>query len=140
MSDKFFVDSNIWLYAFMDTTSSKQEKAMQLIDNNDIVLSTQVVNEVCANLLRKASYTEPEIQQTIENFQARYSIFIVTTDIIRQASVLRTSYRLSYWDSVVIATAMSAKCTIVYSEDMQNGQRIDNLLTIKNPFIGCSGT
>ncbi len=113
---------------------------MQLIDNNDIVLSTQVVNEVCANLLRKASYTEPEIQQTIENFQARYSIFIVTTDIIRQASVLRTSYRLSYWDSVVIATAMSAKCTIVYSEDMQNGQRIDNLLTIKNPFIGCSGT
>ena len=140
MSDKFFVDSNIWLYAFMDTTSSKQEKAMQLLDNNDIVLSTQVVNEVCANLLRKASYTEPEIQQTIENFQARYSIFIVTTDIIRQASVLRTSYRLSYWDSVVIATAMSAKCTIVYSEDMQNGQRIDNLLTIKNPFIGCSGT
>ena len=135
MSDKFFVDSNIWLYAFMDSTSSKHEKALQLLDNNEIVLSTQVVNEVCANLLRKASYTEPEIQQTIENFQARYSILIVTTDIIRQASVLRTSYRLSYWDSVVIATAMSAKCTIVYSEDMQNGQRIGNLLTIKNPFI-----
>jgi predicted nucleic acid-binding protein len=134
MSDKYFVDSNIWLYAFMDSTSPKRTKSIQLIDKTGIILSTQVVNEVFANLLRKASYTESEIQQTIKNFQARYPILIVTIDIIRQASHLRTTYRLSYWDSVVIATAIDESCNIVYSEDMQHGLRID-CLTIINPFI-----
>ena len=134
MSDKYFVDSNIWLYAFMDSTSPKCNRALQLIENHGIVLSTQIVNEVCANLLRKASYTEPEIQQTIKNFQARYPISIVTIDIVRHASHLRTAYRLSYWDSVVIATAIDESCNIAYSEDMQHGLCID-CLTIINPFI-----
>lgn len=137
MSDKCFVDSNIWLYAFMDSSSAKRNQALQLIGGEGIVLSTQVINEVCANLLRKADYTEPEVQQTIDNFQARYPILNVTTNIIRQASVLRESYSFSYWDSAVIATAIEADCIIVYSEDMQNGQQIGNLKII-NPFAATS--
>lgn len=78
MSDNCFVDSNIWLYAFMDSSSAKRNQALQLIGGEGIILSTQVINEVCANLLRKAGYTEPEIQQTIDNFQARYPILNVT--------------------------------------------------------------
>lgn len=97
------------------------------------MLSIQVVNEVCSNLLRKAGYAEPEIRQTIDNFQAPYPILNVTGDIVRQASALRESYHLSYWDSVVVATALAANCTIVYSEDMQNGLHIGDL-TITNPF------
>jgi predicted nucleic acid-binding protein len=100
MSDKCFVDSNIWLYAFMDSSSAKRNQALQLIEGAGITLSTQVINEVCSNLLRKASYTEPEIQQTIGNFQASYLILNVTKNIIRHASVLRGSYSFSYWDSV----------------------------------------
>ena len=133
MSDRRFVDSNIWLYAFMDSTSPKRNLAMELIEGPGVVLSVQVVNEVCSNLLRKAGYTEPEIRQTIDNFQARYPIFYATADIVRHASTLRESYHLSYWDSVVIATASAADCTVVYSEDMQNGLRIGDL-TITNPF------
>lgn len=134
MSDKCFVDSNIWLYAFMDSTSTKRHKALQLIDNSEIILSTQVINEVCSNLLRKANYTELEVQQTLKNFQVRYSILNVTCDIIQQASVLRAACCMSYWDSLIIATAVDARCAIVYSEDMQNGQRIGDL-TIQNPFV-----
>ena len=69
MSGEFFVDSNIWLYAFMDDTSPKHARALQIIDSAGIVLSTQVLNEVCSNLIRKAHYTEAEIQQTIDNFR-----------------------------------------------------------------------
>jgi predicted nucleic acid-binding protein len=76
-----------------------------------------VVNEVCSNLLRKAGYAEPEIRQPIDNFQARYPILNVTADIVRHASALGQSYHLSYWDSVVVATALAANCTILYSED-----------------------
>ena len=128
------MDSNIWLYAFMDSNSDKRSHALQLIESPDVVLSTQVINEVCCNLLRKANYSEAEIQQTIRNFQARYPILNVTADVIRHASSLRESYSFSYWDSLIIATAINADCAVVYSEDMQNGLHIDNL-TIINPLI-----
>ena len=133
MSGDFFIDSNIWLYAFMDESSSKHASATALIQQNGVVLSTQVVNEVCNNLIRKADYTEPEIQQTIQNWVAVYPILDVTLPIIRQASVLRVAYRLSYWDSLILATAQDAGCSVVYSEDMQDGLRI-GALTLRNPF------
>ena len=118
----------------MDSNTDKRTHALQLIEGQDIVLSTQVINEVCCNLLRKAGYSETELQQTIRNFQARYPILNVTADIIRHASSLRESYSFSYWDSLIIATAINADCAVVYSEDMQNGLHIDNL-TIINPLI-----
>ncbi len=133
MSGDFFIDSNIWLYAFMDESSPKHAAAMALIQQNRVVLSTQVVNEVCSNLIRKAGYTEPEIQQTIQNWVAIYPILDVTLPIIRQASVLRVAYRVSYWDSLILATAQDAGCSVVYSEDMQDGLRI-GALTLLNPF------
>ncbi|MGZ8163770.1 MAG: PIN domain-containing protein [Methylobacter sp.] len=134
MSDKRFIYSNIWLcMPLWIGVHQGNNQALQLIDGAGIMLSTQVINEVRANLLRKASYTESEIQQTIGNFQARYPILNVTTNVIRQASVLRESYSFSYGDSMVIATAKEADCPLVYSEDMQNGQQIGNLKII-NPL------
>ena len=133
MSGDSFIDSNIWLYAFMDESSPKHALAKTLIERNNVVLSTQVVNEVCNNLIRKAGYTESEIQQTIRNLAAVYPILDVTLPIIRQASVLRVAYRLSYWDSLILATAQDAGCSVVYSEDMQGGLR-RGALTLRNPF------
>ena len=133
MSGDFFIDSNVWLYAFMDESSPKHAPAKALIEQDRVVLSTQVVNEVCNNLIRKAGYTEPEIQQTIQNWAAVYQILDVTLPMIRQASVLRIAYRLSYWDSLILATAQDAGCSVVYSEDMQDGLRI-GALTLRNPF------
>jgi len=133
MSGDAFIDSNVWLYAFMDDSSPKHAPAKALIEQDRVVLSTQVVNEVCNNLIRKAGYTEPEIQQTIQNWAAVYQILDVTLPMIRQASVLRIAYRLSYWDSLILATAQDAGCSVVYSEDMQDGLRI-GALTLRNPF------
>lgn len=133
MNVKAFVDSNIWLYAFMDTTEPKHKPATVLLSQPDITLSTQVVNEVCHNLIRKAGYTEDEIRTTIYNLQANYLILDVPLSVVQQASVLRETYRFSYWDSLIIATAQSASCTTVYSEDMQHGLRVGEL-TIINPF------
>lgn len=55
MSDKVFIDSNVWLYAFMDGDSLKHSRAVELISQPEVTLSTQVINEVCANLIRKAA-------------------------------------------------------------------------------------
>ena len=135
MSGESFVDSNIWLYAFMDESSPKHAPAEALLEHDGLVLSTQVVNEVCSNLIRKAGYTEIEIQQAIDNLAARYPILDVTVPIIRQASGLCIAYRLAYWDSLILATAQETGCRVVYSEDMQDGLRVGDL-TIRNPFKG----
>ena len=135
MSASYFVDSNIWLYAFMDATTPKHAMADALLTQSGIVLSTQVVNEVCSNLIRKAGYTETEIQQTLQNLQTNYPILDVSFASIQQASILRDKSRLSYWDSLILATAMAANCSVVYSEDMQHGLLVEKRLAIHNPFV-----
>lgn len=134
MSDNCFVDSNVWLYAFMDERSPNHQQALTVIAQPGVMLSTQVVNEVCNNLLRKGGYTEQEIRQTVENFRQRYPIHSVTLDEVCQASALRESFSLSYWDSLVVASAIAADCRIIYSEDMHNGLNINGLQLI-NPFV-----
>ncbi len=133
MSAEYFIDSNIWLYAFMDETEPRHAPANALITQSGVTLSTQVINEVCSNLIRKAGYDEQEIQQTLRNLETGYPVLDVSLTIIRQASHLRETFRLSYWDSLIIATADDAGCSIVYSEDMQHGLKIGGL-SILNPF------
>lgn len=133
MTDKVFVDSNVWLYAFMDQTSPKHASAIQLINQPNVLLSTQVINEVCANLIRKADYSEQEIRQTLNSFAERYTILDVGFNVIQLASNLRDAYSLSYWDSLILATAQEAKCSTIYSEDMHNGLKIGSM-SIRNPF------
>ena len=52
------------------------------------------------------------------------------------ASQLRQTLALSFWDSLIVAAALDAGCTTLYSEDMQHGQRISDQLTIVNPLLG----
>lgn len=135
MTDKgLFVDSNIWLYAFMQTESGKITKAVEIISNPFVVLSTQVINEVCVNLIKKANYSELEIQQTVKNLYTHYQVMTIDEKIIIEASKIRATYYLSYWDSLVVTSAMVADCSILYSEDMQHNQIIQNVHII-NPFL-----
>ncbi|WP_415879617.1 PIN domain-containing protein [Methylomonas sp. TEB] len=92
----------------MDESSPKHQQALTVIAQPGVMLSTQVVNEVCNNLQRKAGYTEQEIRLTVDNFRQRYPIHTVTLDDVRRASELRESFSLSYWDSLLIASAMAA--------------------------------
>lgn len=61
-----FVDTNIWLYAFIEAEAGhKQARAKAVIQDNEVIVSTQVINEVCVNLLKKTRFTEPDIQALI---------------------------------------------------------------------------
>lgn len=133
MSVKCFVDSNIWLYAFMESRDNKFTLARQLIQRDGVCISIQVLNEVCRNLLRKANYSEDELKETIQQFTQHTQIHLLSVADSLQASQLREDYALSYWDSLVVAAALAEGCHILYSEDMQHQQRIDSL-TIINPF------
>lgn len=129
-----FIDSNIWLYAFIDSQNpDKSIASRSVIQNNDIVISTQVINEVCINLIRKALFSEDKIQRLIENFYNKYSIVEFNKEIIYKASVIRKQHQFSFWDSLILSSAIYAEVEILYSEDMHDGYIFENT-KIVNPL------
>jgi len=135
---KSFVDSNIWLYNFIERQdTSKSAAAQQLIGRikPKICLSTQVINEVCFNLQRKADFTETQIRTLIKRYYFEYEIVELNERVLGWASDLRSRFDISFWDGLIVASALFANAEILYSEDMQNGLLIEDRLRIVNPFI-----
>ena len=130
-----FIDTNIWLYAFIETDGEhKSVTAKSVIQKPDVVVSTQVINEVCVNLLKKVSLPEDNIQALITAFYEKYTVTDIDKVILLKASELRRNYSLSYWDSLIVANALDADCAVLYSEDMQDGLQVEQRLTIINPI------
>ena len=132
-----FLDSNIWLYAMLAQQSQAKSLTCQhLIQTNqrNIALSSQVVIEVAANLLRKGFFNESEIAKFIENVYQDHFVIDVSQKIMLGASQLRSKYSLSYFDSLIVAAALETGSTFLYSEDMHSGLVVENQLTITNPF------
>jgi predicted nucleic acid-binding protein len=130
-----FVDTNVWLYAFIEGEDvAKSARASGLIQQGNIRLSTQVVNEVCVNLLKKAKFSEDALRQLIDAFYTKYDVFDLQRSTFLTASNLRDGFSLSYWDSVIVASALETGAGILYSEDMQDGLLVNNQLRIVNPF------
>ncbi|AFY44538.1 PIN domain-containing protein [Nostoc sp. PCC 7107] len=135
-----FVDSNIWLYRFILNSSEpsavqKQQIATTVTSQENLLVSTQVINEVCANLIRKAGFDNSQIQNLIEDFSEGCEILPVSLETLQYAVKLRSHYLFSFWDSLIVASAVLGQASILYSEDMQNGLMIENFLEIVNPFV-----
>lgn len=114
-----FIDSNIWIYTFIKQQDTvKFEIANTIIRNNKIAVSIQVINEVCFNLLKKTAISEDDIQKLIETFFTAYRIIMPDQFVLLTSSQLRESYCFSFWDSMVVASALSAGINTLYSEDM----------------------
>src|SRR5690349_11339598 len=131
-----FIDTNVWLYAFIDNQDPRKAQiAKELLRNTpNIVVGLQVINEVCVNLVKNELMDEADIRVLIDTFYAKHHVIDLTYDILQKASHLRQMFTLSFWDSLIIATAIISGCTHIVSEDMQDGLRIENQLTIVNPF------
>jgi predicted nucleic acid-binding protein len=130
-----FVDTNIWLYAFIEADdAAKSAAARQLLQESQPVVSTQVVNEVCVNLLKRQVFTEGQIRALIASFYEKYEVVELTPAVLLAASALRERYSLSFWDSLIVACSQVAGVDVLYSEDMQHGLLIDGKLQILNPF------
>ena len=130
-----FVDSNIWIYALNQSQDfQKHQICNTLATETGLYLSTQVINEVCVNLIKKAKFQENQIQNLIQGFYQIHQIVEIDINILLKASTLRTQYLFSFWDSLIIASALSVNTNQLYSEDMQHGLIIEGLQII-NPFL-----
>ncbi|RPI73973.1 MAG: PIN domain-containing protein [Desulfobacteraceae bacterium] len=133
---KYFIDTNIWLYSFIQSQNRKKtEIAGTIIKECEIVISTQIINEMCVNLIKKVDFSEEKIQNLIETLYEKYTVFDLSRDILQKASKIRTNQSFSFWDSIVAASALDCDADYLISEDMQDGFNLENKLTIINPFI-----
>jgi predicted nucleic acid-binding protein len=97
--------------------------------------SAQVFNEFFVNAVRKGA--DPfEIQSVLANYNNRFTIEPLDFHIIEKGWSIFNRYHFSYWDSLIVASALESGCSILYSEDLQDGQVIENSLKIVNPFRG----
>jgi len=131
-----FIDTNIWLYALIEGQNpQKNGKAKILIaETPEIVLSTQVINEICVNLIRKAEFAELEIRMLIADFHETHLVVEIDRMVQTKASEIRDKHRFSFWDSFVAASALLSGAQVLYSEDMQDGFVLDGKLSIVNPL------
>lgn len=136
MSADRFVDTNIWVYAHTEEPRDlRGPRAKCLVEAGArFVISTQVLSEYYAAMLKNGA-TDSLIQQNLESMMARCEVRLIDLSVIRLAHRLKIRYRFSYWDSLVISSALDAGCTILYSEDLQHGQRIENHLHVVNPRL-----
>ena len=136
MSDKVFIDTNVLIYAFSEDEPQKQQIALSLIESvtYDATISNQVINELANVFLKKFKLSTSAVEDAILELDSLLNI--VSFDISTQIKALRLKerYKLQYFDSLIISTALENKCSILYSEDMQHEIVIDNRLKIINPF------
>lgn len=135
MSGKTFLDTNIVVYLYSGDEPEKQAAALALIEQNNPVVSTQVLSELANTLSRKFALPYDVVAQAVAEVRDACVVIPVMPDTIAQALALAQKYRYSYYDSLIFAAALSAGCDMLATEDMQHGQIIEEALTIHCPFV-----
>ncbi len=133
MSAKIFVDTNILIYSIANDRRKRTVAGNILLDN-DIVISPQVISEFVAVTLRKRILKTDRVLDCAKKFMRVFHVTVMTSETVISALDIMTKYQFSYWDSLILAAALESDCPLLYSEDLQDGQRIEDTLTIHNPF------
>jgi len=140
MSDKYFVDTNILVYAHDRSTGAKHQRALTLVerlwDSGEGALSTQVLQELCINLRRKAGkpLSADEVRLLIRDYAA-WEVITNSPASILKALDIEVRYKISFWDALIVHAARLAGASVLYSEDLQHGSTLGGI-PIVNPFVG----
>ena len=140
MPDKYFVDTNILLYAHDRHAGVKHERARKLIEDlwnsGRGVLSTQVLQELCVNLRHKIARPLPveEVRRLVQDYLS-WEVVVNTPDAVLHALEIEVRYKTSFWDALVLQAAESSGASVLYSEDLAVGQKYGSIQVI-DPLTG----
>lgn len=138
MSDRYFVDTNILMYAHDTAAGEKHRRAQALVEElwetRAGVVSTQVLQELAVNLRRKAKkpLDAKATREVVSDYLA-WQVVVNSGESILEALDFETRYRVSFWDALVIQAAHAGGAAILYSEDLSDGQRYGTV-RVKNPL------
>jgi predicted nucleic acid-binding protein len=140
MSDKSFLDSNIFIYAYDQREPVKQSVADNLIRgltiSGEAVASYQVIHEFFSWALVKgpAKMPQDEAQRYLNVVFRPMYIVASSSALVSDAIRIQDRYRLSWYDSLIVAAAQQAGCDVLYTEDFQHGQQFGTV-RVQNPFL-----
>lgn len=138
MSGKYFADTNVLVYAFDNSEPAKQLIAQQILEeqggDGSLVLSAQVLQEFFVTVTLKLAkpLSVDDAYALIQQFSV-YPMVSATPELILRAISRNRDDSFSFWDSLIVEAALQANCRILFSEDMQDGRQIGQLV-IRNPF------
>jgi len=139
MSDKYFVDTNILVYAHDRSAGAKHDRARTLIEqlwqSGNGVLSTQVLQELCLNLRRKSN-PPLQIEETRRLLQdyLSWEIVVNSPESVLQALEIEDRYKTSFWDALILHAAEISGAAVLYSEDFSANQKYGSVRVV-NPFV-----
>lgn len=140
MSDRYFLDTNILVYCFDRNDRTKQKRAEEMVgealEDQRGLISSQVVQEFLNVATRKfaspMNYQEARVY--LDTVLLPLCEVFPSVALYQQALSLLNETRFSFYDCLIISAALEANCTTLYSEDLQDGQKVRGL-TIRNPFL-----
>ena len=131
---KAFIDSNVILYLLSKDT--KKADAAEAVLRAGGLISVQVLNEIANVTLRKIGMSWAETNQFLASIRSLCAVESLTVETHDRGRDVAERYGLSVYDSMIVAAALLAGCTVLYSEDMQDGLVVDKRLRVANPFKG----
>ncbi len=136
MAKRCFIDTNILIYAEASDAPAKQQAALsllkQLYDDACGVLSTQVLQEYCNVALKKLKLPAHHVRAQLELYE-QFEVIQVTPAIIHAALDLTQTRSVAFFDAIILATAQTAGCSLLASEDMNTGETVGGVCIV-NPF------
>ncbi len=140
MTGRFFLDTNVFVYSFDRSAPAKARRATQLIrqaiETKKGIVSYQVAQEFFKVALRRFAepMTVPEAEQYLATVFGPLMLVHSSQALYGEALRLGHRYRLSWFDSLIVAAAIEGGCALLYSEDLGDGQRFGGL-KVENPFL-----
>lgn len=135
-AERCFIDTNVLVYLFEADSPGKQARSRELLEEvaDSAVLSTQVIAEFYVAVTRKLGKPLPasEALAAVESL-CELEVRPVHMNLVKSAIRRGQDSQLSYWDALIVETAMEADASELLTEDMQHGQRFDRLRVV-NPF------
>jgi predicted nucleic acid-binding protein len=135
MRGKAFVDTNVFVYLQSTTDAEKRDVSRKVIDVLDCVCSTQVLSELANVLVRKARIPHNRVGEIIDGTVQVCELAIVTHTTVQDALRIAKENVLGLYDSIIVASALESGCEYLVSEDLTDGQRIEDKLTIVNVYV-----
>ena len=131
-----FVDTNIFIYAHDTRAGAKRSRAIELMRDltaqDSGALSVQVLSEFYWTVTRKLGIDSAEAEEAISNFGV-WTIHQPSHAHVLRAIDLHRKLKTSWWDALILNSAIELDCKILWTEDFHHGQKIGGL-TVRNPF------
>jgi predicted nucleic acid-binding protein len=137
MTDNIMLDTNLWVYLYSKQSIEKETIVRQILVSNstNLILSTQILGELYNVFRRKKLINLDQATTILKTMIDSFTIEPIDHPKVSIALEISSQYGYSYWDSLIIATALDCQCSILYSEDMQHNILIRDRLRIINPLI-----